>query len=195
MWSQKKAGLYPCTRQISPYSCLLSRGQQQFRPVAPGCASTKSQMLAPLFVMPGALCCAPWPPPHPSPWAGTLLVWPHLMACWATGSPQRLPPGPLWLYRNTLKAFTSILNGHVYLSPPVANTNRQAIFHIFVELWEGVIHSKHFWFHSMEKSEHFLRYDFSDLFWMFIDQILPKVFLFYSMDTTGSRKISSAIDV
>lgn len=45
----------------------------------------------------------------------------------------------------------------------------------------------------MEKS--ILRYYFSDLFWMFIDQILPKVFLFHSMDKIGSRKISSAIDV
>lgn len=126
-------------------------GQQQFRLIAPRWASTQSQMLAPPFVVPRALCCAPQPPPDPS--AGTQLClamhggllshrastgsghcrsfesWPYMWAL--KGCFQ----GLFYLhYRSTLKAFTSVLNGHVYLSPPVANTNTQAIFHLFVEL-------------------------------------------------------------
>lgn len=162
-------------------------------------------MLAPLFVVPRALCCAPQAPPDPL--AGTQLVWPRVVACWATGQAQagdmlssfesRPHTWALkgWLrglfdlyYRTILKTFTSILNGHVYFSPPVANSNRQVMFHPFAEL-QGVIHSKHFWFYAMEKSKHFLRCNFSDLFLVFIDQILPNMFLFYSMDTTESRKI------
>lgn len=68
------------TEASSPY------GQQQFRPVAPGCASTQSRILAPLLVVPRALCHAPRLPPDPS--AGTELLWPRVVACWATGQAQ-----------------------------------------------------------------------------------------------------------
>lgn len=126
-------------------------GQQQVRPVAPGCASTQSWMLAPPFAVPRALCCALWPPPHPS--AGTqlgLAMRGALLSHGAStsrGQPRSFESWPyMWAlkgclqglfdlyYRSTLKAFTSILNGHVYLSPSVAKTNRQAIFHLFVEV-------------------------------------------------------------
>lgn len=195
MWSQKKAGLYPCTRQISPYSCFLSRWPTAVQTsssrlcfhavsdVGTTLCNARSSVLCPMSTS--------WS--FPFGWHRACLATPGGLL--SHSEPSRAASRASLTYRNTLKSFTSILNGNVYLFPPVANTNRQAIFHLFVELWEGVIHSKHFGFHSMEKSEHFLRYNFSDLFWKFIDQILPKVFLFYSMDTTGSRKISSAIDV
>lgn len=99
-------------------------GQQQFRLVAPGCASMQSQMLVPPFVVPRALCCAPQPPPDPS--TGTQLCLamhggmlshrantgsrqPRSFESWPYMSALKGLQGQFDLYyRSTLKAFTSI---------------------------------------------------------------------------------------
>lgn len=150
-WPKKKADMYPCTRQISPYRGLLS--------LWPTAVQTSSSRLCfhavsdfgttPCSAKSSVPCptTASWPfgwhraslatrggllSHRASTGRGQLRSFDSRPYMWALkGCLQGLFD---LYYRRTLKAFTSILNGHVYLSPPVAHSNRQGIFHQFVEL-------------------------------------------------------------
>lgn len=59
--------------------------------------------------------------------------------------PQGLPQDMFDLYyRSSLKAFTPVLNYHICLSPPLANTKGQGMFHLFIELKAGANYPKLF---------------------------------------------------
>lgn len=77
--------------------------------------------------------------------------WVHALICELAASteskPHGLPQGLFDLHcRSTPKAFTSISNGLICLSPPLANTEGQGVFHLFIELQAGAIHPKLFFF-------------------------------------------------
>lgn len=78
------------------------------------------------------------------------MFWPrpsliHELAVSMERKPQGLPQDLFDLYyRSTTKAFTSVLNGHICLSPPLANTKGQGMFHLFIELKAGADHLKLF---------------------------------------------------
>lgn len=86
-------------------------------------------------------------------WLGPCLI--GELAASTESKPHGLPQGLFDLHcRSTPKAFTSILNGLICLSPPLANTEAQGVFHLFIELRQEQFILNSF-FYSMEKSKHF----------------------------------------